>query len=1608
MSIRIQATVEKSINYAAAHMKLQTLVGDIVLSGIEKPGTLVCRITSVPECIYEYKKECAVTGTEYTISAPALNINDGFYRKELIEAQSGEIRIEVYDPDAPETVLGFLHTEVRFQPYLHWDGGKYPSTMACFLQPNDPLVNQVLKKAGEYAEKAGMSMYGYQGGSVDTVKAQAGFLYQALQEMDIHYISAPASFEDYGQKLRIPHQVLHEASKQGTCLDLAVLYATCLEAASLNAVIVLIPGHAFSGVWLREQSFSQPLIYPSKTDPAIWKEAMNNILPVECTAFTDGDACGFDTSVSMASRKLAECRYLIDVAASRSQGLVPVYTFTDQPICAGPEQESFLYQEFTKDQKSRIDVLREQAMDITGKSRLLNGGQDALALEFTIQTEAFMHNGLPEEDLMELLGKEGKRRKTRGNVLRELYNKTRQEVRETGKTSLYLAINELKWRPEGSDKSYRAVLYLCPAEIYRNGRGDFLLRIQPEGMIFNPALKVLLAQGYKLDSSRLLDQPGDHYGEQIRFLNYLIENQKGWAIRENVACLAIYSIPNEAVWKGLHEDQVLNHEIVKGILEGRMNWDDHPAGAASQEDGIYVYEADSSQGEIIESAFRRKAQVAIGPAGNGKTQTVVNIMLEAVRRGEKVLFVSEKAPAIEVVYEKLNEALDGLFNLRIVHGTDRTRDVVAQLRKTMDYLENPGNPANTAYAGPGIDAESARKRYAGNTAYLKHYYDLMRSRDNASGKSLEELIEMYQAYADCPVNFQIDEACAAIPWSEAEEQISTFARVMESCDRSKGEYTAYIRYDNIQGKEEQITQELVCEALELYRRLWDAAEALRAELKVSECSSDKKQLQLMIMAAECLEQCPVYRRSMEEIFREPDQEPDPYPQSIVREFNRLGRLGNGFAREQKKKLIFKMLLKLYTPGQAEALLDSFDTDPEAVIDRLNHAEAMRDENGNLFLGSGRANAAEFSAFLKRCEERLAEKEDLCAAVKGCMESIVEGRGWEIQKEARDIVDTYRAYAKAQAAASEKVIRNERDFARDYPDLPRKVLFEEWLENKNNDSNRSRSVYDRTAARMEKQGYGGMIRQIEEMRKNAAVSGREVVDGFCKAWSLYQINRVQEEFLREDDFNYVIFQDKIQNLIKNEEIIRKSLKTEIFQAHMKRMPNIREGVSNNLEFGTLQKLIRSKNAVIRTFFEQAPHMLPEIWPCMIMDPSAVAEYIPLENFPKFDLVLIDEGSQMPTYNALIPISKAKRCMIFGDEKQLQPADEFKKRVEEDLDVTVGRESILTAAYITSMPRKLLRFHYRSENESLVAFSNKNYYNGNIITFPACDTRIKGVSYELVKDGIYDREGTKGNEKEALAVIRRIKEIYESLPGETEETVGVITLNIHQRDLIQSMLLQEVKGNSELGMKVDEAVSVLNLESCQGKEWDHVIISPGFGYDKDGKFSMGFGALNREYGANRLNVMLTRARKRIWVITSIEPYMLGSAKEQGTRNFRDFLQYAKGDMVLDTRVSSGGKREPGLVDAVARALEKEGYVVHTNIGSSDFKVDLGIVSKDDPERYALGILVDHFTDTGSSIHDREVTYPRSLASKGWRVYRLQALNWCTDPRRELRQILNEMEG
>lgn len=1601
MGISIKAEVMETVNYVAAHIGVYgiSLLKNIEIQG-DGPQKIICRITSIPAFLYEYKEELDFTRKKAAITSPKLVLDDVYYRKELIEARDGEIKIEILDAENPETILGFNNFSVHIQPYLHWDAKNYYYTLPAYMQPNDPLVVGVLKKAGEYVAEMGTIMCGYQWGSGETVVKQANAIYKALEDLNLHYISPPPSFETVGQKIRIPHQVLHEESKQGTCLDLAILYATCLEAASLNALLVVIKGHAFAGVWTEDIGFGKSFIQESDMTEEIRQKMDRAFMPVECTTFTDGRGISFSQAVEVGKKNMKEFRYIIDVQDSRAIGVHPVYTYTDKPICR-QQGHPTVDMSLANKENSKLERLKRQAMNISVGSKLLSGKKDNFEIRFPLSTADFIEKGYEKEALYlqmreyVLSGKMDE--KEMDHKLHGIWMNEKEKQRESGQKSLYLALNFLRWKPEGRKGYCMAPLYLCPAEIYRNKRGEYLFEADRKQMRFNPVLKTMLMQDYNIDISDMKDMPGEEYQEQIHILRYRIERQEGWSVEEDQAQLALFTIPNEAIWTGISDERVLNHKIVNGILQGVMSWEDEKTPEEKQEDTIYAFQADNSQREVIGSSFRKKAQVVLGPAGNGKTQTIANIMTCAMKKGENVLFVSEKMSALNVVKDMIAETGSGAFCLEIIGGKDSPADVSQQIEKTLKYVEHHEKTSQTG--------SKAWKKYQEAEKAINTFYESMEKKSTC-GMSLEELIEIYESYRDYPLILEIDSKSASLDLDEAVDEVETFADAIKILGIPQGKYLGYFRSQNTNRTMEERVARSVEEVLEAGDSLRRSVREFSNMLGISGGNSEKEWIQRICSYASILRACKEYGEDWNKIANTSSDPEEKIREEMLNTLKRLQREDfrtrryNVAAEEMKKYLI-----SLVGRNETRNLMQDMDTEEmERIIKQADLTEFLEDDSEEMRCLSAKRD---FQVYENRVEDQIrnaSEKEKAC--IKIAVQNIASGQKPEIKEKAIQLIQTYKIYSEKQSQTEKLNLWDLEKFTADHPDELKLVLFEEWKRSR--EDFHALEIFQNIMKKMQDAGLSDVAEQINENISQGRMSPNDAVPIFRKSWCKYQIDKICRKCPELQEFNLINYRRCIRQYNEKEQEIRKKIREELVSAQIDRLPDVREGAVNMQEVGKLNGLVRrrGRQPAIRTFFEETPHFLMNLYPCMIMNPSAVAEYIPLD-FPEFDTVIIDEGSQMPTYKALIPIAHGKRCLIFGDEQQMPPTSFFKKQQEDEDGYAAPIESILEDAIATSMPRKMLKCHYRSEHESLIAFSNQKYYDNEIVTFPSCNTEMSGVSYEFVKDGCYDRGGKATNEPEARRVIEKVQEIYRQLPSNTEETLGILTLNVNQRDLIQNLLINAAMEDIDFGRKVDNLVSVVNLEACQGREWDNVVISTGYGKDKNGNFTVNMGPLNTAEGSSRLNVLLTRSRKRMYVVTSLMPEMFAKAERQGSRDLGDFLAYARGDLQFDTREMDSEKSGKGVADALAKELRKAGYEVHTNIGSSKCKVDIGVVSKTCKDKYVLGILLDHFKDSRIDIRDSEIIYPEALQRKGWNIYRLHALNWYEHPKHELKQIEKMIE-
>jgi very-short-patch-repair endonuclease len=540
--------------------------------------------------------------------------------------------------------------------------------------------------------------------------------------------------------------------------------------------------------------------------------------------------------------------------------------------------------------------------------------------------------------------------------------------------------------------------------------------------------------------------------------------------------------------------------------------------------------------------------------------------------------------------------------------------------------------------------------------------------------------------------------------------------------------------------------------------------------------------------------------------------------------------------------------------------------------------------------------------------------------------------------------------------------------------------------------------------------------------------REIVQIFEKRFYLLWLDRVYERAPALKRFSGQMHEEIIKRFREldkgHQQLARQRLRARLGAQRAQAFS------AGNAALELKREMAKKRHRAIRQIVNQVAPALLALKPCWMMSPLSVSQFV-VESAPLFDVVIFDEASQVCTEDAICAILRGKQLIVVGDSKQLPPTRFFTKTLEgmEDDDDESGEEervengrteSILNECRAAAFDERALLWHYRSQHESLIAFSNHHFYDGRLITFPTPDaTHATGVRFEFVEDSSY-RSGV--NRREAEHVARVIFDYVQS--GEKLTDLGVVALSMAQQQAIEDAIVQQIKRTPELRAHEDELSGddpngffVKNLESVQGDERKTMILSIGYGPDVTGKVAKRFGPVNNAGGERRLNVAITRARKQMIVVSSIRASHLdlhGQLTNPGARALRDYLAYAEhGPAVLQGQaiggVTSSTQAPNSLLEspfekAVYDALTAKGLVLVPQVGCSTYRIDFAVRDPRNHEAYLLGIDCDGATYHSSrTARDRDRLRQTLLQQMGWILHRIWSADWRANPVREVERVM-----
>ncbi|SOH94851.1 Part of AAA domain-containing protein [Monaibacterium marinum] len=1205
--------------------------------------------------------------------------------------------------------------------------------------------------------------------------------------------------------------------------------------------------------------------------------------------------------------------------------------------------------------------------------------------------------------------------------LTALYRKARSDLAEGGTNTLFLAIGFLRWKQsETATKYHRAPLLLVPVTLRRaSASSPFTLVHQGDEVRFNLTLLEKLAeQGIEapdLKGELPRDEAGLDVPRIFRRMREVVRNVPGFEVVEDLA-LSTFSFAKYLMWKDLVErtDQLRENRLVAHLIDTP---DDPfvPEGASGlptpreveaklpPAETFTPLPADASQLAAVAGAVEGHDMVVIGPPGTGKSQTIANLIAHCLAHGKTILFVAEKAAALDVVHRRLTAYGLGDAVLEIHSSKAERKNVIGQLGRAWERPSDGKAKAEWARVSEELGLERNR---------LNDYVEALHHR-HGNGLTVFEAIGLASRQAPIQLSWDRMDAHDA----ETRESLRRLTRELgEVAPRVRDPGALCLVEEPEGGWSNAWTRELTEAAAALEDLLRKAIDARTRMARAVGQMAGADPSMLEPLARAVLSEAEEDRAALSGRDPAEIQVQAETLREVLRELDTAeGRLSVPYAARDLARVPVAQIdadwrraeasiwpLSVFRKGAVRRMLSAYAQGKANPAHDLTHIEEVQDGLATLHqhrlagLPDWRGRDTDADA-LDAVARRVAATN---VAARAASVEAAAGAG---RAEAKALVEAFDAMAPARARferlAGRTVDIDLVDLRDALPKLRHDTRrLQDWLH------------WRGLVAQAESRGLASLCKALE------AGDVEDAEDAFDCAYAVWWTPLAIDAADPLRTFIGWKHQKRIEVFreldARHADLAADSIRRRI--AHG--LPGT-ENVARNSALGRLRDLMGQQRPreSIRGLLDRLGPTTTKLTPCVLMSPLSVAQYLPAGQ-ASFDIVLFDEASQITTWDAIGAIARARQSVIVGDPKQMPPSRGFDRVQEDDEELAFyerDQASILDEAVAAGVPQNVLRVHYRSRDEGLIAFSNQRYYDGGLVTFPA--PRAWGEAVRLHRvEGVYDRGGSRTNPVEADKVADFVTDRLRAelaKPEENRETIGVVTFNIQQQQRILDHLDRARSQDDSLEWffsdEREEPVIVKNLENIQGDERDVMVFSTTFGRDAAGKLSMNFGPMNQNGGQKRLNVAVTRARREMHVFTSIDANDIDvtRTKAEGVRDLRDFLDYAaRGpDALAATDTGSlGGADSPFEVE-VKTALEALGWEVRTQIGVSGYRIDLGIVHPDRAGRYLAGVECDGATYHSSpTARDRDRMRQAVLEGLGWRIERIWSTEWFLHRRDVLERI------
>lgn len=1220
-------------------------------------------------------------------------------------------------------------------------------------------------------------------------------------------------------------------------------------------------------------------------------------------------------------------------------------------------------------------------------------------------------------------------------ALKSIGRKARTAIEETGVNIAYIAFGFIHWtESDDSQIEMRAPILLAPIAIENQSAVEpYYVKVLDDDIIVNPTFTYKLQNEYGIKFPEYDEDDGiEKYLDKVSALLARLK----WTVTTECK-IGIFSFLKINMYKDLKENtaKIAQNSSVRALLGESSS-----LGATSLDETKVidllalhnVVDADSSQAEAIETAKEGKSFVLQGPPGTGKSQTITNIIAECLMDGKKVLFVSEKLAALNVVYDKLKKVGLEEFCLELHSHKANKKQVIEELCKTL-RLQKSG-VSDKAEKELKIKQEAQRQLDA-------YAVELHKIRPNIN----KTLYQLYEEVSACRSAAEISFVIQDIK-NKGENYIDTTENLLNrytgyidsiGSDYHKNVWYGYINTDSSYQSVMRLKEDLQA-VNTLCHSLLEINERIKANYGIStNCINDALSL-----------------NSFFELAGKSD--------FITPSLFSFAVLGDVKQTVKQLQTIAKDIL------QNKDILDKvFDEDLYKLDGQVLHKKLTKQYKGwitRLFSGEYKhiisdikickkdgkkikyAEAVNATDTLSKYQKGIKEFNEQQLKIKSLLGKAYIGVNTDFEKllsELDILTSAINGFTEiAQLAHMPLEIF-----------LSQKMQFKQIAERYSRLLEANKEHLDRLLASFNANEYNILRTSNSALieKLNLCLTNTDKLDNWCDFIKL--ITNLQESGLR----TYIDFaiQQNIDSLkivltykkafysqwvdavlhespilielarVPHDEMIERfkekdTLNFEINKAKIKaklsaqrpRLDMVAQGSAIAILLREGEKKRKKKG--IRQLLSELGDLAQTLKPCFLMSPLSVSTFLNSEM--KFDVVIFDEASQIFPQDAIGAIYRGNQLIVVGDSKQMPPSNFFNSGTDSDdndenEDIT-DFESILDLCS-TSFPQRRLKWHYRSRYEQLISFSNKNFYDNDLVTFPSSkmDSTGIGVDYFYV-EGIFDRK-SKTNQIEAERIVDLVFENIRKYPS---RSLGVVAFSISQQNLIEKLIYKRRQQNTafEEFFKSDRAEPffVKNLETVQGDERDTIIFSIAYAKDSQGRLLLNFGPINREGGERRLNVAVTRAKFNVQLVSSMHYYDidLTRTKSVGARLLREYLDYAEnGITALERSISIDATNPFEQYDSefeleVCEFLREHGFAVDIQVGCSSFKIDLAL-KRPDSSDYVLAVECDGATyHSSKTARDRDRLRQDILERMGWKFYRIWSTDWFRNKQVEKQRLLD----